>query len=45
MVDGATRCIKLAQDSTSVINTDLNKIVHMKKEVPFKKIEKFIRKI
>ena len=35
MVDGATRCIKLAQDRQSVINTELHKIVRMKKGEPF----------
>ena len=36
MVDGATRCIKLAQDKQSVIDVELQNIVRMTKGVPFK---------
>ena len=39
MVDGATRCIKLARDKKSVVDADLHKTVRMTKGVPFKKIE------
>ena len=42
MVDGATRCIKLAQDRQSLINADLHKIVCMKKGVQFKPSQTFI---
>ena len=45
MVDGATRCIKLAQDNQSAIDAELHKIVRMTKGVPFKQIEKLIGKI
>ena len=45
MVDGATRCIKLARDKKSVIDAELHKIVRMTKGVPFKQIEKLIGKI
>ena len=45
MVDGATRCIKLDQDKQSAIDTELQKIVRMKKGMPFKLIEKLIGKI
>ena len=45
MVDGATMCIKMAQDKKSVIDADLHKIVCMSKWVPFKQIEKLIGKI
>ena len=45
MVNGATRCIKLAQDRQSVINVELHKIVRTKKSVPFNLIEKMIGKI
>ena len=42
MVDGATRCIELAQDKKSVIDVELHNIVLTKKGVPFKRIEKVI---
>ena len=45
MVDGATRCIEMAQDKQSAIDTELQNIVRMKKGVPFKRIEKLIGKI
>ena len=42
MVDGATRCIELAQDKKSAIDAELHKIVRMTKGVPFRQIEKLI---
>ena len=45
MVDGATQFIELARYRQSVIDAELPKIVRMKKEVPFKLIEKLIGKI
>ena len=45
MVDGATRCIELARDNQTAIDAELQKIVRMKKGVPFKPIEKLIGKI
>ena len=45
MVNGATWCIKLAQDNQSVVDAELHKIVCMTKGVPFKQIEKLIGKI
>ena len=44
MVDGATRCIKLARDKQSTIYTELHKIVHIAKGMPFKRIEKILEK-
>ena len=45
MVDGATRCIKLAWDKQSSIDAELHKIVRMTKGVPSKRIKKLIGKI
>ena len=45
MVDGATRCIKLAQDKQGEIEAELHKIVRMKKGGPLKRIEKLIGNI
>ena len=45
MVDGATRCIELAQDKQSFIDAELQNNVRMKKGVPFKRLEKLIGKI
>ena len=44
MVDGATWCIKLAQDKQSAIDAEMHKIVRMKKGVPLKRIKKLIGK-
>ena len=45
MVDGATRCIKLARDKQSAIDAELHKIVRMSKGVPFKQITKPIENL
>ena len=45
MVDGATRCIKLARNKQGIIDVELQMIVPMTKGVPFKHIEKLIGKI
>ena len=45
MIDGATRCIKLARDKQSVLDAELQKIVRMPKGLTFKRIEKLIGKI
>ena len=44
MVDGATRCIKLARDKKTTIDAELQNIVRMKKGVPFKRIGKLLEK-
>ena len=38
IVDSATRYIELARDKQSAIDADLHNIMHMTKEVPFKRI-------
>ena len=45
MVDGSTRCIKLAWVKQTVIDAELHNIVRMKKGVLFKRMKKLIGKI